>query len=71
MEELRQKLHTAMEAQFHKELSNSLARVHDAIAPYTRFVRAEQEKTSQMRLSLDHLNQQVLEIRGEIDRLKA
>lgn len=71
MEELRQRLHVAMEEQFRKEMNNSMSRVHDSIAPYTRFVRAEQEKTDRMRQSLDNLGQQVLEIRGDIDRMKS
>jgi small GTP-binding protein len=71
MEELRQRLHVAMEEQFRKEMNNSMSRVHDAIAPYTRFVRAEQEKTGTMRQKLEQLGQQVIEIRGDIDRLKS
>src|SRR5581483_1732801 len=46
MQELRTRLHNAMADQFHKELNNSLGRVQDAIVPYTRFVRAEQQKTT-------------------------
>lgn len=45
MDELRARLDYAMTQQFHKELKGSNARVQDAIAPYTRFVRAEQERT--------------------------
>lgn len=45
MDELRARLDYAMTQQFHKELKGSNARVQDAIAPYTRFVRSEQERT--------------------------
>jgi hypothetical protein len=45
MDELRARLDYAMTQQFRKELKGSNVRVQDAIAPYTRFVRAEQEHT--------------------------
>lgn len=67
MEELRTRLHEAMEEQFRKELNNSTNRVQDAIAPYTRFVRAEQEKTAVMRERINSLNAQVMTLRNAIE----
>jgi len=37
-----------MTAQFEREMEHSLHRLEEAIAPYTRFVRAEREKLEQM-----------------------
>jgi small GTP-binding protein len=68
MQELRTRLHNAMNEQFHKELNNSLNRVRDAIAPYTRFVRAEQQKTSEMQARLARLNNDVMKLRETIER---
>ncbi len=68
MQELRTRLHNAMNEQFHKELNNSLNRVRDAIAPYTRFVRAEQQKTAEMQERLTRLNNDVTKLRETIER---
>lgn len=69
MEELRARLHTAMTEQFHRELNNSSSRVTDAIAPYTRFVRAEQERTSGALAQIKRMEGEIQEINTAIDRL--
>ena len=68
MQELRTRLHNAMNEQFHKELNNSLNRVRDAIAPYNRFVRAEQQKTAEMQERLARLNNDLMRLRETIER---
>ena len=68
MRELQAKLTASMSEQFRKELNNSVNRVQDAIAPYTRFVRAEQQKTEVVQERLQQLNQEILELRNEIER---
>jgi small GTP-binding protein len=52
MDELRHRLADALTRQFEDELMRSLARMRDAIAPYVRFVRGEQEKLSQIETDL-------------------
>jgi len=69
MNELRERLHQAMEEQFQKELNNAISRVQDAIAPYTRFVRAEQKKTSAMQERLQNLNSALLSLKNEIESM--
>ncbi|HLX57971.1 MAG TPA: dynamin family protein, partial [Ktedonobacteraceae bacterium] len=66
MQELRTRLHNAMNEQFHKELNNAINRVRDAIAPYTRFVRAEQQKTEAMQGQLTRLSSEVTKLRDTI-----
>lgn len=68
MQALRTRLHNAMNEQFHKELNNAINRVRDAIAPYTRFVRAEQKKTAAMQEQLTHLSKEVMRLRNTIER---
>ncbi len=68
MQELQIKLIAAMNEQFRKELNNSISRVQDAIAPYTRFVRAEQQKTDTLLERLTQLNQEILELKSEIEK---
>ena len=67
MQELRTRLHTAMEEQFRRELHNAISRVQDAIAAYTRFVRAEHEKTAAMSQCITNLNAEVMTLRDAID----
>lgn len=69
MEELRVRLHDAMQEQFRKEMNTATSRVQDAIAPYTRFVRAEQEKTTIMRERITQLNSAVQALRNTIDTI--
>src|SRR5947209_792448 len=67
MQELRQRLHTLMNEQFNKELNGSIQRVYDALAPYIRFVRTEQDKIVSMRKQLTPLNTEVLRLKSTIE----
>ncbi len=68
MQELRTRLHQAMNEQFSKELNNSIGRLQDAIAPYTRFVRAEQKKTAAMQEQLAHLGSEMMRLGETIEQ---
>jgi len=57
---MRTQLISALTAQFDKEVQNSVRRVEDALAPYTRFIRAEQEKLEQSRTKLKQLQSDLL-----------
>lgn len=48
IEDMKSRLMVTMTAQFEREMERSLHRLEEAIAPYTRFVRAEQEKLEQV-----------------------
>ena len=61
--ELRQQLVSTLHSQFENEIERSLNSIHDAIAPYTRFVRAERSELDETRSSLET-------IKGELVRLK-
>lgn len=69
MHDLQARLTGAMTEQFNKELNNSTGRVQDAIAPYTRFVRAEQQKTIKMQKSIEQLNNELVALKGQIEGL--
>lgn len=71
MDELRARLHQAMSEQFHKELNNSTSRVMDAIAPYTRFVRAEQERTGKALARITSMENEVASIHSAVESLPA
>jgi hypothetical protein len=69
MDELRARLHQAMTQQFQKELNGSTARVQDAIAPYTRFVRAEQERTTMALTSITSMENEVASISQAVEHM--
>ena len=64
LEELRTKLISTLRAAFEKEMTRSVERIEEAIAPYSRFVRAEAAQTEEI---LDALKS----ARMEIDQLQA
>jgi len=66
---LRIQLTGALTTQFEKELNRSLQRINDAISPYTRFVRAEQDKLEQMKTSLTDAQQKQGQLRAEIQEI--
>jgi septal ring factor EnvC (AmiA/AmiB activator) len=67
LDELRVELTGALTAQFDKELNRSLQRINDAIAPYSRFVRAEKEKLQQTQDDLNEAETKQGRLRAEIE----
>lgn len=51
--ELREQLIGSLRAQFEKEMGRSVQEITDAIAPYTRFVRAEQGKLAEVKAGFE------------------
>ena len=68
-QELRDKLITSMTSQFEAELSSSLDRIRDAIAPYTRFVRLEQDRVGGADASLARISMSIGELRNDIESI--
>jgi small GTP-binding protein len=52
VERMRQRLMEALTGQFDHELGRSLQRIQEAIAPYTRFVRSERDRLTEVRAEL-------------------
>ena len=67
LEDLRQRLSTAMSEEFERELSRSVQRLREAIAPYTRFVRAEQQKLSRVESELVEIRDTLGQVRTRIE----
>ena len=63
VEAMRRRLMEALTAQFDHELTHSLARIREAISPYTRFVRSERE-----RLTAAH--EDFRRLRSSLERLR-
>ena len=66
---LREQLMTALGSQFKEELSRSVERINEAVAPYTRFVRAERTKLDETKANLTKAQQTQSQLRAEIDAL--
>jgi hypothetical protein len=64
LEDLRQRLMQSMSEEFDRELGRSLQRLRQAIAPYTRFVRAEQQK-------LAEIEGELIEVRSALGRVRS
>ena len=69
LEDLRQRLMKAMSEEFERELSHSLQRLREAIAPYTRFVRSEQQKLGSIDTELGEVNAILSQVRLRIEGL--
>ena len=67
--ELRRDLSRSLHEPFETEVERSLSRLREAIAPYTRFVRAEQEKLDDQQTTLAGLAAGLADLRGRVDRL--
>jgi small GTP-binding protein len=68
-QELRDRLVEAMTTQFSTELNNSLQRIRDAIAPYTRFVRMEHERVTTTANNLNDLDSRIQALQAEIQQI--
>ncbi|MCA1723963.1 MAG: dynamin family protein [Thermomicrobia bacterium] len=68
-EDLRTRLMATLREQFAEELDRSLARIREAVAPYTRFVRAEAERMETVRSELVAIQSESDRIRYAIDAL--
>ncbi len=55
MSDMRTQLALSLTTHFERELERSLQRINDAIAPYTRFIRAEGEKSKQSKIELTNI----------------
>jgi small GTP-binding protein len=67
VQELRENLARGMREQFETELARSVERIYDAIAPYTRFVKAEHTKVSAAGEELARLDGEFARLRKRIE----
>ncbi|MDP8925917.1 MAG: dynamin family protein [Actinomycetota bacterium] len=65
-EALRKRLSEVVRRQFDTEIERSVERMREAIAPYTRFVRAEHARMTQAHSDLSEITEEVEALRAEI-----
>jgi small GTP-binding protein len=69
VQDLRETLGRALRSQFERELQRSTDRLNEGIAPYSRFVRAEQQSLSSAHDTLSDLQARLRELKMRIDAL--
>lgn len=67
--ELRERLMGALTEQFDREVEASVHRIEEAVAPYTRFVRAERERLGALQAELRRLDGGIAALRDAVARL--
>jgi small GTP-binding protein len=65
--QLREQLSNTLRTQFEREIQRSLQNIHTAIAPYTRFVRAEQGNLLEVQKVLENSRLELIRLRELID----
>jgi DNA-binding cell septation regulator SpoVG len=68
-QELRDKLVAAMTTQFNTELDHSTSRIREAIAPYTRFVRLQQERMTAADADLSRIEESLDSLRAQVETI--
>lgn len=66
---LRGQLAGSLRGQFTGEMQHGVERIQHAISPYTRFVRAENQKLGECALGLEEIQRQVDVLKAEVERL--
>jgi small GTP-binding protein len=66
---MRYQLGRSLRGQFEREIELSLQRIHKAIAPYTRFVRAEREKMRKVQDELTHIGDMLGQLKARVEDL--
>lgn len=70
VEALRMKLIQSLRAHFEKEIARSLEHIEGAIAPYSRFVRAERTKLTGAETRFSEFQEAIVRLRGRIEGLE-
>ena len=69
IEELRTQLMDGLTGQFDREIDESTRRIDEAIGPYTRFVRSERTRLTEVRNDLDAVDQGLVRLRARVEAL--
>ena len=67
--QMREKLSSALRTQFKREIEDSAGHIHEAIAPYTRFVRAEGDNLEIAESELETFRVELAKVRTEVEGL--
>jgi ABC-type transport system involved in cytochrome bd biosynthesis fused ATPase/permease subunit len=66
---MREQLIDALKSQFEREIERSLQNINEAMAPYTRFVRAEQGKLTETQAELTRIKNSLEGLKVKVDEI--
>lgn len=66
LDQLRTQLHRVLNDAFNQEADRSTKRLHDSIDPYSRFVRTEHERLTEISSQLDATQERLRELRRQV-----
>lgn len=67
---MRDQLVTALGDHFQSEMKRSIQHIEETISPYTRFVRAEQNKNQEAQTTLEEIQLKLIQLQGKVDNLR-
>ena len=71
LETLRTKLMASLKQQFEREIQRSARRIEDAVAPFSRFVRAEQTKIEEQQSRFVELDAHIVGLKSQLQAMSA
>lgn len=66
---MRQQLMGALTGQFDRELERSLYRINEAMAPYTRFIRAERDRLTETHGELTRIQEGLARLKAQVENM--
>jgi small GTP-binding protein len=69
--DVRARLSSALREQFQREIDKSGARIREGIAPYSRFIRAEEDKLKTVEAELREIGNEVSALRARVEKIAA
>jgi hypothetical protein len=67
--QVREQLMSGLTTQFEREMKESISRIQEAVAPYTRFVRAERDRLKRSKEELSDLGQKLDQLKARVESL--
>lgn len=61
----------SLRAHFGKEIDRGVETIHEAIAPYTRFIRSEQDKITKCQTELQTLREKMVRLKEKLEEMEA
>jgi hypothetical protein len=66
---VRLQLAQSLRTHFDKEINRSLQQLHEAIAPYTRFIRSEQDRITKCQNELQSFKEEMVRLKGILEEI--
>jgi len=66
---VRTQLTHSLRTHFDKEINRSLQELHEAIAPYTRFVRSERDRITKCQAEVQHLKEGMVQLKENLEEI--